>query len=111
MYKFKEWEFANSATEGVNPDAATTEDGNRSRFREAIDKVRLSLCDNIQTKTNQSEKTSKIRNVEMLTLGAGIPIRKYFDWTLGQLDQSDDNDSDTPDSALILYGGKQYYQH
>jgi hypothetical protein len=105
LYKFKEWEFANAASEDVNPNAAVVEGGetNRSRFREAIDKVRTSLCDDVDAATEKSKSTAKVRDVEMLTLGtndAGLPIRKYFDWTIGSVQL----DEDAPSSAVMLYG-------
>jgi len=130
LYKFKEWEFANAASEDdVNPQAGDeggdegSDDGgddtkegdsstkkNRSKFREAIGKVRTSLESTAMREDNNETLTGKIRNVEMLTLGsnnAGLPIKKYFDWTIGsvQLDDGDDGgDDDTPASAVILYG-------
>lgn len=117
LYKFKEWEFAEAASEDENPDAAPTEGGkemNRSKLREAIDKVRASLGDDVdnvdesKAKHGGGEPTSKVRNIEMLTLGtnkAGLPIRRYFDWTVGsvKLDGEEDDD-DSPASAVILYG-------
>ena len=124
LYKFKEWDFANAACEDEvkNPNEGGDDENkklNRSKFREAIGKVRTSLCDanadhgGINTKMDEGNEkaaaaTGKIRNVEMLTLGsndAGLPIKKHFDWTIGsvQLDGGDDND-DTPASAVILYG-------
>lgn len=56
--------------------------------------------------------TVKIRNVEMLTLGtndAGLPIRKYFDWTIGSIvvnaDDQDMGHTEMPlTSAVIMYG-------
>ena len=49
----------------------------------------------------------------MLTLGtndAGLPVRKYFDWTIGSVNMQqpikfDDNDNTSHvTSAVILYG-------
>lgn len=116
LYKFTEWEFANAAAQDdANPDAApTTGEGgvesNRTVFREAINKVRTSLRDDGmadagEETTKKGEATTKIRNVEMLTLGtneAGLPIRKYFDWTIGSVRLEDEGDG--APSAVLLYG-------
>ena len=121
LYKFTEWEFANAATQDDdNPDAAPTTTGegggnresNRSAFREAIDKVRTSLRDDEAAaidgdagKKKETTTTNKIRNIEMLTLGtndAGLPVRKYFDWTIGSVRL--DGDGDDGGSAVLLYG-------
>ena len=53
--------------------------------------------------------TVKIRNVEMLTLGtndAGLPIRKYFDWTIGSINDANDDDLIVGGftTAVIIYG-------
>lgn len=48
---------------------------------------------------NVTKMTTKIRNVEMLTLGAndaGLPIRRYFDWNIGSLTGEE--------KVVILYG-------
>eukprot|EP00581_Thalassiosira_minuscula_P018353 CAMPEP_0183723122 /NCGR_PEP_ID=MMETSP0737-20130205/14826_1 /TAXON_ID=385413 /ORGANISM="Thalassiosira miniscula, Strain CCMP1093" /LENGTH=815 /DNA_ID=CAMNT_0025953375 /DNA_START=183 /DNA_END=2630 /DNA_ORIENTATION=+ len=130
LYKFKEWEFSNAACEDyVNPNGkeeekktdseqALLKKKNRTKFREAIDGVRNSLCearadsgnngsDAVKVEDGGASMTGKIRNVEMLTLGndAGMPIKRYFDWTIGsvQLD-GEDGDGDAPASAVILYG-------
>ena len=42
LWKFKEWDFADAASEDINPNAGDEEKGketNRSRFRDAIGKV------------------------------------------------------------------------
>lgn len=105
LYKFKQWEFAEAASEDVNPNAASEEAGetNRTRFRDAIGKVRTSLCDDVDAMAEKSEATAKVRNVEMLTLGndAGLPIKKYFDWSIGSVQLDED---DGPASAMLLYG-------
>ncbi|KAL7430910.1 hypothetical protein ACHAXH_001626 [Discostella pseudostelligera] len=105
---------------------------NRSKFRSAINKVRLHLSNspsvvemNGSGSSNggngihhQASATSslaegaaatvKIRNVEMLTLGtndAGLPIRKYFDWTIGSINAAnDDGIGGELTSAVIMYG-------
>ena len=134
LYKFREWEFANAATgDDISPEDPGTKNKidesniNREKFREAIDKVRSSLSpsedhptssedDNSGDKKKKESSSTKIRNVEMLTLGtndAGLPVRKYFDWTIGSVNMQqpincdDDNDDDTTShitSAVILYG-------
>ena len=121
FYKFSDWEFADAASEDVNPLAEPTEgssdkETNRSRFRDAINKVRTHLSNDpllVEEVTNRSEKAVaavKVRNIEMLTLGtneAGLPVRKYFDWTIGtiQLDDSVVDVCETkPSSAVILWG-------
>ena len=133
FYKFKEWEFADAASEDVHPVSAdsTADNGysnveketNRSRFREAINKVRLhlsnspSVVEGVHNTSNGSSNkataasaTVKIRNVEMLTLGtndAGLPVRKYFDWTIGSINAYVDDNIDPEmqlTSAVIMYG-------
>lgn len=129
LYKFTEWEFANAATQDdANPDAAPTttvegggnKESNRSAFREAIDRVRTSLRDDDEAavaidgdagkkRGETTTTTNKIRNIEMLTLGtneAGLPVRKYFDWTIGsvRLDGNDGDGDDDVSSAVLLYG-------
>lgn len=135
IYKFKEWEFANAATgDDISPEDPGTKNIdvdeshpniNREKFREAIDTVRSSLSPSEDPSTSSEDdnggdkkkesSTTKIRNVEMLTLGtndAGLPVRKYFDWTIGSVNMQqpincdDDNDDTTSHitSAVILYG-------
>ena len=121
FYKFKEWEFADAACEDVNPlatfaDTTDVKETNRTRFRDAINKVRIFLTTAspaVKMELKSSGKTGmtvKSRNVEMLTLGtndAGLPIRKYFDWTIGtmQLDNSViDVDETAMSSVVVLYG-------
>jgi len=114
FYKFKEWEFSNAATEDSPPtskgkDPSTvTEDLNRTKFRNAINNVCSSLL-----KYNDGDGgvvSGNIRNVEMLTLGtneAGLPIRKYFDWTIGSVKLEEEEDKTNIggcDLAVILYG-------
>ena len=135
IYKFKEWEFANAATgddispedpgtKNIDIDESHPNNINREKFREAIDTVRSSLSSSSEDPITSSddngdnnkkkESSTKIRNVEMLTLGtndAGLPVRKYFDWTIGSVNMQqpincDDNDdtSSLITSAVILYG-------
>ena len=129
FYKFKEWEFADAASEDVHPVSADgnsddEKETNRSRFREAINKVRLHLSNSpsvvegvddgsngSSNKATAASATVKIRNVEMLTLGtndAGLPVRKYFDWTIGtmQLDNSiiDAEETALMSSVVVMYG-------
>ena len=119
FYKFGEWEFADAASEDVTPAQAIAtrrKEANRSRFRDAINKVRIFLTisspDERMELYGNGKKglTVKVRNVEMLTLGtneAGLPVRKYFDWTIGtmQLDSALVNVGEsTPSSAVILWG-------
>lgn len=111
----KEWDFAEAASEDINPNAAAKEVGketNRSRFRGAIAKVRSSLCDDVEryladAMAGKVESSAKVRNVEMLTLGtndAGLPIRRYFDWTIGCVQNEEGVLGDGSGSAVILYG-------
>ena len=122
FYKFKEWEFADAASEDVNPLATTpnstgVKETNRSKFRDAINKVRIFLATASpaikmeMNDTGRSGMNVKIRNVEMLTLGtndAGLPVRKYFDWTIGtmQLDNSiiDAEETALMSSVVVMYG-------
>ena len=116
LYKFQEWEFCNAACDDddesmTNPAAATGGDGvelnNRIKFRNAIHLVSNSFNKHTnddgcgESSTNHSP-TSTIRNIEMLTLGtneAGLPIRKYFDWTIGCVKEEEGGVD-----AIILYG-------
>ncbi len=123
LYKFKEWEFGDAATE----DEEGGEDPilNRTRFRRAIDVVCDSLLKrggdgDVAAGANVGVATGNIRNVEMLTLGtneAGLPIRKYFDWTIGsvKLDSNSEENGDIDgdgnvngnvnvNAAVMLYG-------
>ena len=132
-YKFCEWEFAyaacGSSEDGNNSSSSggggekKVNDDNRSKFRTAIDNVRNSLR-HITTTTDDGSSNNDndddvemeftlthttIRNVEMLTLGtndAGLPIRKYFDWTIGsvRLDHEEGEEAGGPSCAVILYG-------
>lgn len=55
----------------------------------------------------KSASSAKIRNVEMLTLGtndAGLPVRRYFDWTIGCVQNEEGVIGDGSGSAVILYG-------
>ena len=128
FYKFKEWDFADAASEDVHPVSADgnsddEKETNRSRFREAINKVRLHLSNSpsvvegvddgsngSSNKATAASATVKIRSVEMLTLGtndAGLPVRKYFDWTIGSIDANVDDNIDPEmqlTSAVIMYG-------
>jgi hypothetical protein len=115
LWKFKEWDFADAASEDINPNAAAEDAGketNRSRFRDAIGKVRASLCEDVEmyledAMAGKCESNAKIRNIEMLTLGmndAGLPIRRYFDWTIGCVQNEEGVNGDAPASAVILYG-------
>ena len=126
-YKFSEWEFANAASSssddgndnGSRSGEKKVNDDNRSKFRTAIDNVRNSLR-HITTAdgSNKDEDVEKefalthttIRNVEMLTLGtndAGLPIRKYFDWTIGSVrldNEGEGEEAGSSSCAVILYG-------
>mmetsp|Transcript_32431 Transcript_32431/g.47994 ORF Transcript_32431/g.47994 Transcript_32431/m.47994 type:complete len:825 (+) Transcript_32431:312-2786(+) len=129
FYKFKEWDFSNAACEDAsgNPhdESSSTEDdgdgeekkresGNRSKFTEAIGRVRNALCvasadggGNGASNNNQDDLTGRIRNIEMLTLGtneAGLPIKHYFDWTIGSVNLNGEGGDGMPASAVILYG-------
>jgi len=113
-YKFEEWEFWNAACEDVRDAAAANGEGgellNRSKFRNAISQVCNSLKnvagDGDDEASPSSTTTMNIRNVEMLTLGtteAGLPVRKYFDWTIGSV-RLDNDDNGVGGEAVILYG-------
>ena len=103
MFKFREWEFADAAAADINPNAASGADANRTRFKDAINSIRSSLLGNVPSSESGNEKmmmTTKIRNVEMLTLGAndaGLPIRRYFDWNIGSLTEGEQK-------VVIMYG-------
>ena len=114
LYKFKEWDFANAATEDVDPantqggDTSGKLDSNRAKFRNAIAKVRASLTSegvgDIEEEGSLNDHeppTMKIRNVEMLTLGtndSGLPRKHHFDWTIGSIRLENGDD------YVILYG-------
>lgn len=114
LFKFKEWDFADAASEDYHPsansgaptaeggDEAARKETNRSRFRDAIEGVRRSLrCGDASGEGGGSRSSAKIRNVEMLTLGtndAGLPVRVHFDWNIGSVKLDDDS------SAVIMYG-------
>ena len=100
LYKFNEWEFANAASD--DEELPPTADGrkrkhineNRTKFRSAINEVRDSINNN---NNNSGSSSGRIRNIEMLTLSSGLPVRKFFDWTIGSV-------QNTTHSAIILYG-------
>lgn len=102
LYKFNEWEFANAASD--DEELPPTADGrkrkhineNRTKFRSAINEVR----DSINNNNNSGSSSGRIRNIEMLTLSSdnsGLPVRKFFDWTIGSVQNSSH-------STIILYG-------
>ena len=98
LFKFREWEFADAAAADVNPNAASAgdADANRTRFKDAINSIRTRMVSSSGNET----MTTKIRNVEMLTLGAndaGLPIRRYFDWNIGSLTEGEQK-------VVIMYG-------
>jgi hypothetical protein len=103
LFKFREWEFADAAAADINPNAASGADANCTRFKDAINSIRTSLMMNVPSSESGNEKmmmTTKIRNVEMLTLGAndaGLPIRRYFDWNIGSLTEGEQK-------VVIMYG-------
>ena len=125
LYKFQEWEFYNAACDDeeeekstTNPAATATggsvELNNRIKFRNAIHQVSNSLlkhhtnddddgcCGESSSNHTPTSTTTTIRNIEMLTLGtneAGLPIRKYFDWTIGCVKEEEGGVD-----AIILYG-------
>ncbi len=111
FYKFQEWEFWNAACDDEEEmvDSISGVESNRTKFRKAIEKVSNSLkCshNNGDTSTHhQQQFTTTVRNVEMLTLGtneAGLPVRKYFDWTIGSVRKEDMGEGSV--EAVILYG-------
>jgi hypothetical protein len=119
FFKFNEWEFADAAYEDINARAIThaTKETNKSKFRNAINKVRIFLATSspaTKMELNSCGKTGmtvKVRNINMLTLGsneAGIPVQKYFDWTIGtmQYDNSiiDVAGESAMSSVVMLYG-------
>ncbi|KAL3787619.1 hypothetical protein ACHAWO_000739 [Cyclotella atomus] len=115
LWKFKEWDFADAASEDINPITGDEEKGketNRSRFRDAIGKVRAYLCGDVtqyleNAMAGKVDSRAKVRNVEMLTLGtneAGLPVRRYFDWTIGCVQNDEGVSDDGAGSAVILYG-------
>eukprot|EP00984_Skeletonema_dohrnii_P020010 scaffold9681_cov103-Skeletonema_dohrnii-CCMP3373.AAC.3 len=114
LYKFQEWEFSNAACDDDDGHTATTTGAssaptvaselNRTKFRNAINKVSNSLKYNGDGVVSWWGLThTTIRNVEMLTLGtneAGLPVRKYFDWTIGSVKEEEEGGAE----AVILYG-------
>ena len=113
FYKFQEWEFSNAACDDDDGHTAATTGAssaptagelNRTKFRNAINKVSNSLKYNGDGVVSWWGLThTTIRNVEMLTLGtneAGLPVRKYFDWTIGSVKEEEEGGAE----AVILYG-------
>jgi len=110
FYKFQEWEFSNAACDDDDGHTAATtgtsaaSELNRTKFRNAINKVSNSLKYNGDGVVSWWGLThTTIRNVEMLTLGtneAGLPVRKYFDWTIGSVKEEEGGGAE----AVILYG-------
>jgi len=112
FYKFQEWEFSNAACDDddghtaatTGTSSAPTAELNRTKFRNAINKVSNSLKYNGDGVVSWWGLThTTIRNVEMLTLGtneAGLPVRKYFDWTIGSVKEEEEGGAE----AVILYG-------
>lgn len=116
LYKFQEWGFCNAACdddeESTTDPAGSVELNNRIKFRNAIHQVSNSFykhttndddgCCGESNSNHTSTSTTTIRNIEMLTLGtndAGLPIRKYFDWTIGCVKEEEGGVD-----AIILYG-------
>jgi PAS domain S-box-containing protein len=77
IFKYAGFEFSAAATEGEN---------HRTKLEKAIESVK-----------NKTVARVNVNNVEMLTLAgdAGVPIRKHFDWTVGQ---------GKDDHILLLFG-------
>ena len=90
------------------------DESNRTKFRKAIEKVSNSLKCSHNNNGDESthhhqQSTTTVRNVEMLTLGtneAGLPVRKYFDWTIGSVRKEDNAAAEEGEGveAVILYG-------
>lgn len=114
LYKFEQWNFVDVACRDGEPqqlggDIAVDipvpvpngdrtkdqEEENRSKFRNAIDSVR-----------NDRAGTARARNVEMLTMGneAGLPIRRYFDWSVGSTTIDGSDNGGVVKKVLLLYG-------
>jgi len=108
LYKFKNWDFANAAvTDDVggknktpndedetadtvsetltNPSSGSVDEkdsgggggnkkvnDNRRKFRDALRRV-----------GGGDSFSARVMNVEMLVLGEGLPVRKFFDWSVG----------------------------
>jgi PAS domain S-box-containing protein len=69
---------------------ATDSPKQRAKLEDAIRQTRLSADgaskgDKSGVKRNQNPRNPsfKARNIEMLTLSEGLPIKKHFDWTIG----------------------------
>jgi PAS domain S-box-containing protein len=68
---------------------ATDSEEHRAKLEGALKQARLTAAESSNvapnvTKSQQKPRTSfKARNIEMLTLSEGLPIKKHFDWTIG----------------------------
>jgi hypothetical protein len=61
---------------------ATDSPEHRAKLEDAIKQARLTTDEG--PNSHQKPLTSfKARNIEMLTLSEGLPIKKHFDWTIG----------------------------
>jgi len=62
------------------------------------------LSEAIQLVASGEEKRTRVRNVEMITLAgeAGLPIRKRFDWFIGNGSTSSDDDIDCEETLILL---------
>ena len=91
LFKFASYEFSSAATTGES----------RTKFCQAIELASTS------TATAGSDTGSICaRNVEILTLAgeAGMPVKRYFDWTIGTSPTTKTKNGDSDDDVLLLFG-------
>jgi hypothetical protein len=126
LYKFQEYAFWDAATAGES----------RDTLRKGIQQVMMSLRREDGNNKQQQDKQGRdgeeeeevtvaidslcVHAVEMLTLGgdAGMPRKRYFDWTIGTTtttttpqgdsnpddDDDDDDDDSKQQQAILLFG-------
>lgn len=89
LFKFTEFEFCHAAVEDGDGGA---------RLKTAVANAREAYASLLTAKKSGAELPSpaplKLRNVEMLSLAAGLPIKKHFDWTV----------STGADGGVVLFG-------
>jgi PAS domain S-box-containing protein len=80
LFKYSAATFSSLATDSAE---------HRAKLEVALEQARLSTAGASNSAPNgpqsqQKPRTScKARNIEMLTLSEGLPIKKHFDWTIG----------------------------
>lgn len=102
LYKYQEYAFWDAATAGES----------RDTLRKAIQRVMMSMNDKDKDDKNNGETTTTssvdslcIHAVEMLTLcgDAGMPMKRFFDWTIGTT-QGGGPGGDENDKSILLFG-------